>query len=62
MTSFLYRLTGWRIFRPSRTPWGESTALWSDVDWDWFNSLPPNWRAPPIDPNVAMKNPMDKTQ
>lgn len=37
MTAFLYRLTGWRIFRPSRTPWGESTSLWSDVDWDWYH-------------------------
>jgi hypothetical protein len=37
MTALLYRLTGWRIFRPSQTAWGESTALWSDVDWEWFN-------------------------
>jgi hypothetical protein len=24
------------IERPEVTPWGESTALWSDVDWSWY--------------------------
>lgn len=38
MTALLYRLTGWRIFRPLRTKWGESTELWSDVDWNWYRS------------------------
>lgn len=36
----LYRLTGWRIFAPRRTQWGENTAQWSEVDWDWFNRQP----------------------
>jgi hypothetical protein len=22
--------------RPAVTPWGESTALWSETDWDWW--------------------------
>lgn len=34
--ALLYRITGWRIFRPRKTSWGESTDLWSDVDWMWF--------------------------
>jgi hypothetical protein len=37
MRTFLYRLTGWRLFRPRRAPWGESTDLWSEIDWDWFH-------------------------
>lgn len=36
----LYRLTGWRIFAPSRMPWGESTDQWSEVDWGWFHKQP----------------------
>lgn len=34
--NILYRLTGWRIFRPARAAWGESTAHWLPVDWDWY--------------------------
>ena len=36
MKTWLFRLTGWKIFRPRRAPWGESTALWTDGDWRWF--------------------------
>jgi hypothetical protein len=24
------------VDRPAVTPWGESTALWADHDWDWW--------------------------
>ena len=34
--NWLYWLTRWKIFRPERTEWGESTELWSEVDWIWF--------------------------
>jgi len=27
-----------KLDRPAVTPWGESTALWSETDWDWFES------------------------
>lgn len=40
MRMFLYRLTGWRLLAPGRTPWGESTALWTDVDWNWYRQQP----------------------
>jgi hypothetical protein len=36
MMHWLYYLTGWRIFAPSVTPWGESTRYWSDIDWQWY--------------------------
>ena len=26
------------IDRPRVTPWGESTELWSEVDWMWFKN------------------------
>jgi len=38
MRTWLYRLTGWAVFRPRRTPWGESTELWTDIDWWWYRS------------------------
>ena len=25
-----------RLERPRMMPWGESTELWSDVDWAWY--------------------------
>lgn len=35
-------IIGWRLaralVRPAVTDWGESTALWSEVDWHWFES------------------------
>ena len=39
--NWLYRLTGWGIFRPSHTEWGECTELWSEVDWDWYRRRDP---------------------
>lgn len=33
---WLYRKTGWKFLRPDRAPWGESTALWTEGDWNWF--------------------------
>jgi hypothetical protein len=32
----LYIITGFRVFRPRRTPWGELTKFWTDRDWEWF--------------------------
>lgn len=34
--TWLFRLTGWKIFRPARAPWGEATDLWTEGDWRWF--------------------------
>jgi hypothetical protein len=35
--------------RPAVTPWGESTALWSEVDWHWYETCgrhsDPRWAA-----------------
>jgi len=31
----LFKLTGWKLLRPSRAPWGEDTGLWSEGDWRW---------------------------
>ena len=28
-----------RIGRPDVTAWGESTAQWSETDWDWFEHI-----------------------
>jgi hypothetical protein len=39
MLTKLFRLTGWRMFRPRRAPWGESTHLWSNEDWKWFREI-----------------------
>ena len=35
MKWFLFRLTGWKILRPCRAPWGEDTRLWTRTDWIW---------------------------
>ncbi len=35
--------------RPEVTPWGESTALWAEHDWDWWENIgrhsDPHWAA-----------------
>lgn len=36
MRIWLFRMTGWKIFRPARTRWGEATDLWTEADWRWF--------------------------
>src|SRR4051812_49026173 len=40
--TWLFQLTSWRVFRPKRAPWGESTSLWTDGDWRWFRTYEPD--------------------
>lgn len=46
MLHWLERLE-YRSDWPAVTPWGESTALWSEVDWAWYRAGCPVAQPPP---------------
>lgn len=51
---WLHYYMGWKIFRPRRVSWGESTAFWTDRDWEWFRSIPDGC-GPRLDPREWIK-------
>ena len=52
--SKLFKLTGWKLLRPARTPWGEQTNLWTEADWEWFRTYQPGAGVSPLTANETV--------